>query len=82
MGLIFTPVLVRYLLGPLACLDALNGPIGRYNPPMAAYPPSAVHPPPPPTPPLLPTSLYMQSMILQWLQKSCSNPAVLASYYS
>ena len=47
MGLIFIPVLVRCLLGPLGLsglmmtstlelIDAPNSPTGRYNPPLAA----------------------------------------------
>ena len=53
MGLIFTPVLVRCLLGPLGLLGlwlallglikSPNSPIGRYNLPLVPYPP------PPPT---------------------------------
>ena len=64
MGLIFTPVLVRCVLGPLGLsglmtglpglMDIPNGPIERFNPSPAAYLPT------PPTPPLLPASLlYM-----------------------
>ena len=57
MCLIFTPALLRRLLGPL-CLSVPLTSISwthryLYNPSLAA------HPPPPPTP------LYMQSMILQ-----------------
>ena len=50
MGLIFTPVLVRRLLGPLGLsrpmtsISWTHSPIGKYNPPLAA------HLPPPPTP--------------------------------
>ena len=43
MGLIFIPVLVRRLLGPLGLsgpmISTLNNHIGRYNPPPAAHPP-------------------------------------------
>ena len=42
------------VLGPIA---APNSPIGRYNPPLASQPSCP------------PTSLYVQSMILQWLWK-------------
>ena len=54
------------LLGLIATPNSL---IGRYNPPPAS------HPPPPPTshpPHPSPTLLYVQSVILQWLWKSCS----------
>ena len=67
MGLKFTPVVVRHLLGPLSFLgiwQALHGLIASPNGPDEGFnlPPSA-HPPPthPPTP------LYVSLMILQWL---------------
>ena len=52
MGLIFTPVLVRHLLGPLGLsgpmtstsrihTDTLNGPITRYNLPLDSH---SLHP--------------------------------------
>ena len=72
MGLIFTPVLVRRLLGSpglsrpittvalLGFIVTLNSPIGRYNLPPAAYlPQNLPHPSHPPT------TLYTQSVILQ-----------------
>ena len=46
-------------LALLGCIATPNGPVGRYNPPLASYPPPS-HPP---------TPLYMQSVILQWLWK-------------
>ena len=56
MGLIFTPVLVRHLLGSLGLSGPMtstfwtpNSPIGRYNLPLAT------HLPPPPTLPARPT---------------------------
>ena len=49
MGLIFTPVLVRRLLGPLGLSGSMistlwthsypNSPNGRHNPPLTAHPP-------------------------------------------
>ena len=68
MNLKFTPVIVRHLLGPLACLGlwlaplgliaSLNNPNRGYNPPLATH-----HPPQP-----LPAHpLYAPRMILQWL---------------
>ena len=61
MGLIFTPMLVRHLIGPLGLSGpitiALLGLIGVPNNPIRRYhPPPASHPP---------TPLYVQSMILQ-----------------
>ena len=49
MGLIFTPVLVRCLVGPLGLAGPMtstswthiatpNSPVGRYNPPLACHP--------------------------------------------
>ena len=52
-------------LALLGLIATPNSPVGWCNPPPAS------HPPPPPTPPPShpPTSLYMQSVILQWLWK-------------
>ena len=68
MGLIFTPVIVRCLLGPLSLSGPMTSiswtnsyaknPIRRYNLPPAA------HLPPQPHPSHSPTPLYTQSMIL------------------
>ena len=49
----------------LGLIATPNNPIGRYNLPPASHPPT-------PTTSHLPTPLYVQSMILQWLWKSCS----------
>ena len=68
MDLIFTPVLVRRLLGPLGLSGrlglslALLGLISTPNSPSERYNPSPVAQPSPP-----PTPLYVQSVILQWL---------------
>ena len=59
MGLKLTPVVVRYFLGPLACLNlwmATLGLIASPNSPDRKFNlPPAAHPLPLPTPPLLPT---------------------------
>ena len=72
MGLIFTPVLVRCLLGPpglprtmtivaLGFTATPNSPIGRYNPP-----PASRLPPPPPTP------SYVHPLYYSSCEKNCS----------
>ena len=54
------------LLGHIA---TPNGPVGGFNPASSFPPATSTHHPTPSHPP---TPLYMQSVILQWLWKSCS----------
>ena len=81
MSLIFTPVLVRHLLGPPSLSRPMtsiswtysystpNTSIGRYNLPPAAHPPTpTTHPTHHPPPTSCPSMLlYVQSVILQKL---------------
>ena len=64
VGLIFTPALMRHLLGPLDFSRPMTStswtysyskqPIGRYNPPLATHPPTpTIYPAPPPSHPLI-----------------------------
>ena len=90
-GSVIYLVLVRNLLGDLGLSIGLwlallglisiqNSTIGRYNLPPTAHPPTLItHP----TPSCPSTSLYVQSMILQWLWKSywkSSGVSYIASY--
>ena len=62
MGLKFSPVIVRHLLGHLSVFGPMartpglianpNSPNGGFNPPLTAYPPPPPTPPPPAYPPL------------------------------
>ena len=89
MGLIFTPVLVRRVLGPLGLsgpvtavallglIGAQNSPVGKHNLPPAA------HLPPPPTPPhpILPDHPPTCAICNNYssCEKIAQNPAVSAS---
>ena len=75
MGIKFTPVVVRCLLGPLSMFGpmALFGFIASPNSPNRGFNlPPVAHPPPLLT---LQRAIYDITMVL----KSCSNPAMLAS---
>ena len=80
---IFTPVVMRHLLGPISMFGPMAGTSwthsyskqsyvtkGQFNLPSAAHP--LLPPTPPPRPLLPPTPLYVPHMILQWSWKSCS----------
>ena len=85
MALIFTPGLVRHLLGPLGLSGLMTNTLGYMEPPNSRVgscnTPPAVYPPPLPNsvPSHHPTRLYVQSGILQQLWKSCSKSSS-ASY--
>ena len=80
MGLKFTRLIVRHLLGPYACLGPLLAPLGLIASPNSTNggfnPSLAAHMPTPPLPPAHPYNV--PSVILQWL-KVAQNSAVLAS---